>query len=97
LVIWVRLKIYSEIAKILMKQAGEGECVPGPVNLGAINEMRDAHVKHIKDGKCGFSRRVLQKLISYLVSARVVFPSQEHTLLTNRESGPAFVKKCGRI
>jgi hypothetical protein len=47
LVIWVRLKIYFEIAKVLMKQAGEGECVPGPVNLGAINEMYDAYVEHV--------------------------------------------------
>jgi hypothetical protein len=39
---------------------GESECIPGPVDLGTFNEICDAHVKHIKDGECGFSGGVLE-------------------------------------
>ena len=56
-----RYEINVEIPKETVKVGGKGECVLGPVDLGTINEMYNAHIKHIKDGKCGFSGRVLEK------------------------------------
>lgn len=54
----------AKVTEELMEKLGQGYSIPRPVNLCSFDKVGNARVKHVKNGKSGLPRGILDHCVS---------------------------------